>query len=78
MTPMPVQEGVLPDDLYDYLPQDDIKTLAPSIGRPCKHDVESWTVTDDWPERLPVTEAEIDLFDAYFGDILDEIFRKSG
>ncbi|MFZ5703959.1 hypothetical protein [Nitrobacter sp.] len=77
MTRKPIEAGVLPADLYDYLPQDDIVTLEPPIGRPCKHDVESWTVTDDWPERLPVTKAEIDLFEAYFGDILDEIFSKS-
>ena len=72
-----VVSGVLPDDLYDYIPQDDIETPAPRIGRPPKHDVESWTVTDDWPERVPVTEAEIDLFEAWFGDIFDELFGPS-
>jgi hypothetical protein len=37
-----------------------------------------WTVSDDWPERVPVTEAEIDLFEAWFGDIIDELFGKPG
>jgi hypothetical protein len=37
-----------------------------------------WTVSDDWPDRVPVTEAEIDLFEAWFGDILDELFGKPG
>lgn len=72
-----VVSGILPDDLYDYIPQDDIETPAPPIGRPPKHDVETWTVTDDWPERVPVTDAEIDLFEAWFGDIFDELFGPS-
>jgi site-specific DNA recombinase len=28
-----------------------------------------WTVTDDWPEDVPVTEAEIEVFEAWFGDL---------
>ena len=72
-----IVSGALPDDLYDYIPPDEIGTPAPPIGRPPKHDVESWTVTDDWPERVPVTEAEIDLFEAWFGDIFDELFGPS-
>jgi hypothetical protein len=72
-----IVSGTLPDDLYDYIPQDDIETPAPRIGRPLKHDVETWTVTDDWPERVPVMDAEIDLFEAWFGDIFDELFGPS-
>jgi hypothetical protein len=33
-----------------------------------------WTVTDDWPEEVPVTEAEIEVFEAWFGDLFDELF----
>jgi hypothetical protein len=36
---------VLPDDLYIVPGQ------WPRHGRPIKHDVESCTVTDDWPDR---------------------------
>ncbi|MGK2872653.1 MAG: hypothetical protein ACSLFL_10410 [Alphaproteobacteria bacterium] len=43
-------------------------------GRPARHNVEEWAVTDDWPERVPVTQAEIDIFDAWFGDLFDELF----
>ncbi len=43
-------------------------------GRPPKHDLSEWTVTDDWPERVPVTQAEIDVFEAWFGDLFDEQF----
>jgi hypothetical protein len=38
------------------------------------HDVERWTVTDDWPERVPVTKKELDVFEAWFGDPFDEQF----
>ena len=44
---------------------------SPRIGRPVKHDLSGWTVTDDWPEHIPVTEA---VFEAWFGDLLDEFF----
>ena len=43
-------------------------------GRPPKHDLSTWTVTDDWPEHIPVTEAEVDVFEAWFGDLFDELF----
>lgn len=65
-----VETGVLPDDLYDYgYPQP-----SPRIGRPVKHDLAGWTVTDDWPEHIPVTEAEVDVFERWFGDLFDEFF----
>ena len=62
--------GALPSDLYAYA---EAKPL-PRIGRPPKHDPAAWTVTDDWPEHIPVTEAEVDVFDAWFGDLFDELF----
>ena len=34
----------------------------------------NWKVTDDWPERIPVTDAEVDVFEAWFGDLFDELF----
>ena len=61
--------GVLPDDLY-ITPEP-----WPRIGRPRKHDLSAWTVTDDWPERLPVMQAEVDVFEAWFGDLFDELFE---
>ena len=41
---------------------------------PVKHDLADWTVTDDWSDPLPVTEDEVDLFEAWFGDLFDEMF----
>jgi len=32
----------------------------PFSGRPHKHDLSTWTVTDDWPHPVPVTGAEIE------------------
>jgi hypothetical protein len=46
----------------------------PFPGRPPKHDLETWTVTDDWPRRVPVTDAEVDVFEAWFGDLFDDMF----
>jgi hypothetical protein len=65
-TPAP---GEAPDDLYDYahLP-------ARRVGRPIADDAPAWTVTDDWPDEVPVTEAEIEVFEAWFGDLFDELF----
>lgn len=30
-------------------------------------------ITDDWPDSIPVTEAELDLFEVHFGALLDEL-----
>lgn len=68
MSPLRASIGILPDDLYIELEP------WPRIGRPPKHDLSAWTVTDDWPEHVPVTEAEVDLFEAWFGDFFDELF----
>lgn len=45
-----------------------------SPGRRSKRDLSDWIVTDDWPKRVPVTEAEIEVFEAWFGDLFDEMF----
>lgn len=57
-------------DLHDY-----IILCQPKRGRPVKHPLTGWRVHDNWPERVPITAAELDVFDAWFGDILDELFE---
>jgi hypothetical protein len=42
--------------------------------RRAKRDRAAWSVTDDWPKDVPVTEAEIDVFEAWFGDVFDDLF----
>jgi hypothetical protein len=32
------------------------------------------TVTDDWPKDVPVSDAEIAVFEAWFGDLFGELF----
>jgi hypothetical protein len=57
------------DDLYDYA-----RLPRRRPGRPVPKDPSTWTVKDDWPEHVPVTEAEIEVFEAWFGDLFDEFF----
>lgn len=68
----------LPDDLYDY----GFDSAPPAPRRrnpsPDTFDVEKLPVIDDWPERVPVTEAEVDIFERYFGDVLDRLFGPIG
>lgn len=68
---------ILPDDLYDYA--DDRRS---SHGASHGSDEEGArighiAVIDDWPENVPVTEAEVDIFERYFGDLLDRLFDLS-
>jgi hypothetical protein len=56
------------DDLYDYA-----RPPAARPGRPAPENPTTWTVKDEWPEDVPVTEAEIEVFEAWFGDLFDEL-----
>ena len=40
-------------------------------------DPEFWTVVNELPDPLPVTTAEIEAFERYFGEVLDEVFKPS-
>lgn len=66
-TPDSAGSGVV-IDLHDYL-----RVPEPRLGRPAEP-LEGWRVVDDWPRRVPVTSVEVDVFEAWFGDILDELF----
>jgi hypothetical protein len=45
-----------------------------NIQRESKQEREAWTVTDDWPEDVPVSSAEVDVIEAWLGDLLDQLF----
>jgi hypothetical protein len=64
-----VAADALPDDLYDYA-----RPPIRRVGRPVRDDQTTWAVTDDWPDDVPITEAEIDVFEAWFGDLFDALF----
>jgi hypothetical protein len=67
--------NTVPVDLYDYArPPASRPSRKLSPGRPAPDDPSTWTVTDDWPEDVPVTEAEIEVFEAWFADVFDELF----
>jgi DNA invertase Pin-like site-specific DNA recombinase len=59
------------DDLYDYARA----PARPGRRRATRASV-TWAVSDDWPKDVPVTETEIDVFEAWFGDLFDELFGK--
>lgn len=48
--------------------------FRPFPGRLPKHDLSTWTVTDDWPEHISVTEAKVEVFERWCGDLFDELF----
>ena len=69
----PVPEA-LPDDLFDYAdePTPDGRERRSSPLRIV--DVETLPVFDDWPEKVPITEEELQIFERYFGHVLDRLF----
>ncbi|AUC94315.1 hypothetical protein CWS35_08520 [Bradyrhizobium sp. SK17] len=58
-----------PEDLYDYA-----YPPAPRAGRSPLHLEGAITVTDDWPEIVPITDAELRVMEGHFGEELDELF----
>ena len=53
----------LPDDLYDYDDDPAPRISSPRGSPPDAFDVEKLPVIDDWPEKVPITEAEIQVFE---------------
>lgn len=62
--------GTLPDDLYDYYTAEPEPRRSPTL----EPDTRTWRVVDDWPEKVPITEAEIAVFEHWFADVLEELF----
>ncbi|MBI1341165.1 hypothetical protein GC169_13275 [bacterium] len=66
-----------PSPLHEPTASEQLERLLgepwPFRGRPPKHDLEAWRVTDDWPASVPVTDVEIAVFEAWFGDLFDEL-----
>ncbi len=64
----------LPEDLYDYNDDPAPRISPPRGSPPDAFDVEKLPVIDDWPDEVPITEAEIQVFERWFGDVFDEMF----
>ncbi|RTM02858.1 MAG: hypothetical protein EKK31_19235 [Hyphomicrobiales bacterium] len=64
----------LPDGLHDYADDPAPRRNPSHDSSPLVFDISQLPVIDDWPEEVPVTEAEIDVFERYFGDVLDRLF----
>ena len=58
--------------------QDPASPSTAELGRPPRHDLSTWMIADDWPRPVPVTEAEIEMFEQRFGDLFDELFDSGG
>ena len=50
------------------------RSLAAHLAARSNTTLRTWRVADDWPARVPVTDAEVDVFEAWFGDLFDELF----
>jgi len=56
-----------PDDLFDY-----VQPPRPR-ARPPQSEPSVILVTDDWPDVVPITDAELRVMEAHFADVLGEI-----
>jgi hypothetical protein len=57
-----------PTDLFDYQQE---RPVAPHFVKPPAPPI---TVTDDWPVAMLVTDHEARVIEAFFADVLDELF----
>ncbi len=67
IVPPPASDRVV--DFFDYAPR-----RAPEKLRPRREPQWQPIVTDDFSDPLPITDAELDIIEAHFADLLDELF----
>lgn len=67
-SPHPLAPEALLDDLCGD--RQDVKPGRPRRRRK----LERLSISDDWPEQVPVIEEEIRVFENWFGDVFDELF----
>lgn len=68
MARRPHRQAEPPIDLFDY--QQD-QPVALRSAKPADAPI---TVTDDWPRTVSVTDHEARVIEAFFADVLDELF----
>lgn len=65
-------------DLYDYVhPVRSASAEPRSRARKWVERQASFKISDDWPDHVPVTETELDLFEVHFGPLLDELLGSN-
>lgn len=73
---LPPRKGKAAQPCLEALP--DKADKFTSDARPPRRKSAKWhdnlPVIDDWPERVPVTLAEVEVFERWFGDFFDELF----
>lgn len=57
--------------LFDYVASEHFRR---SKGARLRREGSQPEIIDDWPERIPVSKRELDLFEVHCSDLLDEIF----
>lgn len=67
----PAPRSLIPD-FFDYLEE----KSPPPLPTPPPPSV-SFSVTDDWPARVPITEREIAVLEAHLARVLDELLGSS-
>jgi hypothetical protein len=65
---LPVWSGA-PENLFDYA-----RPTARRAGRSRACSEEPIRVTEDWPDGVPITEAELRVIEGHFAEKLDAIF----
>lgn len=61
-------------DLYDYVPR--VRSTPRARPRPALTSDEERVIhiQDDWPDVVPISEAELRVVEGHLGDVLDELF----
>lgn len=57
-------------DLHDYIPSAAQMRASPRA----RHAPEPIVVTDDWPDRVPITGTELRIIEGHLADELDALF----
>ena len=61
-------------DLYDYVPPERRAPRAATRSSDFADQEPVIRVQDDWPDIVPITEAELRVVEGHLGDVLYELF----
>ncbi|MER8705096.1 hypothetical protein NKH49_05880 [Mesorhizobium sp. M1088] len=66
-------------DLFDYVRKPRARCHARSqvLARRAIEHTWDLSISDDWPDRIPVSDAELDVFEVHFGPLLDELLSQT-